>query len=375
MSVKSTRRFVATISLFAVCVGPLAGELDVGMSLSDLMKQDAAWCSSEDGVTAAARILRFQYREGGWPKDINYLKEYAPQEVVEILTNKVKQGGATIDNKSTWGHLLFLAKVYQGFPHPEILESLNRGIDYLLSAQYKNGGWPQFYPYAKDYAVHITFNDGAMLGVMTVMKKIADNDPEFAFVDPAMRERARDSFRRGLECILKAQIVVDGKKTAWCAQHHRRNLRPVDARAYELASISGMESAYLVRFLMEIETPSPELQEAIESAMSWFEASAIKGYKLVETPDPDAPDGFDRKLVKEEGGPTLWARFYDLKTGRPIYVGRNGRKTEDFNEVEQERRTGYAYLGTWPQSLFDKYYPEWKARLSAHENRPSPQGH
>jgi len=335
------------------------------MSFSDLLKKDSAWCVSEDGVTAAARILRFQYREGGWPKDINYLKEYTPQEVVDILKDKVKNGGATIDNKATWGHILFLARVYQGFPHPQILDSLNRGIDYLLQAQYKNGGWPQFYPYAKDYAVHITYNDGAMLGVMTIMKKIADNDPEFAFVDDDMRERAIDSYKRGLDCILETQVVVDGEKTVWCAQHHRRNLHPVGARSFELPSLSGMESAYLVRFLMEIENPSPEVQDAIESAMRWFEKSAIKGYKLVETPDPDSEDGFDRRLVKEDGGPTLWARFYDIDTNRPFYVGRNGKKEWDYNEIEQERRTGYAYLGTWPQSLFDKYYPEWKARLAA----------
>jgi PelA/Pel-15E family pectate lyase len=344
-------------------VVPLMAELDVGMSLSDLLAKDHAWCASEDGVTAAARILRFQYREGGWPKDINYLKEYTPQEVVETLTQRVKQGGATIDNKSTWGHLLFLAKVYRGFPHPDILESMNRAIAYLLTAQYKNGGWPQFYPNAKDYSVHITYNDGAMVGVMTVMKKIAAGDPDFDFVDADMRERAKDSFRRGLQCILDTQIVVDGRKTAWCAQHHRRNLRPVSARSYEPASISGMESAYLVRFLMEIKDPPPELQDAIESAMRWFESATIKGRKLVDTPDPGAPDGFDRRLVEAEDGPALWARFYDIQTNAPIYIGRDGRRKVEYNDIEQERRTGYAYLGTWPQSLFEKYYPEWKALI------------
>jgi PelA/Pel-15E family pectate lyase len=335
------------------------------MTLSELLKKDLEWCGSEDGVMAAARLLRFQYREGGWPKDIDYLKEYTPQEIVDLLKERVKNGGATIDNKATWGHILFLARVYRGFPHPEILDSLNRGLDYLLRAQYGNGGWPQFHPYAKaDYAVHITYNDGAMLGVMQIMKMIADNDPTFAFVSADVREKAVDAYRRGLECILESQIEVDGVKTAWCAQHHRRNLRPVAARSFELASISGMESAYLVRFLMEIDDPSPEVQECIESAMRWFERSAIKGYQLVETPNPEAPDGFDRVLVEKEGGPMLWARFYDIETNRPFYVGRDGKKRWDYNEIEMERRTGYSYLGTWPQSLFDKYYPEWKERLN-----------
>lgn len=356
------------VLLFLILGLSLRAELDLEMSLSDLLKKDLDWCGSEEGVMAAARLIRFQYREGGWPKDVDYLKEYTPQELVEILREKVDHGGATIDNKSTWGHILFLARVYRGFPHPDILACLNKGLDYLLRAQYGNGGWPQFYPYAKeDYAVHITYNDGAMLGVMQIMKMIAENDPTFAFVSDEMRARATDSFKRGLECILKTQIVVDGVKTAWCAQHHRRNLRPVGARSFELPSNSGMESAYLVRFLMEVPNPSPELRDAIESAMRWFERSAIKGYQLVETPNPDSPDGFNRVLVEGEGGPTLWARFYDIETNRPFYVGRDGKKKWDYNEIEMERRTGYAYLGTWPQSLFDKYYPEWKARLIKEE--------
>jgi PelA/Pel-15E family pectate lyase len=124
-----------------------------------------------------------------------------------------------------------------------------------------------------------------------------------------------------------------------------------------------MESVDILRFLMTIEDPSADLKNAIESAMQWFEKSAIKGYQLVETPDPDSPEGFDRRLVSREGGPTLWARFYDIQTNRPFYVGRNGRKQWDYNEIERERRTGYSYLGTWPQRLFDTYYPEWKARF------------
>jgi len=28
-------------------------------------------------------------------------------------------------------------------------------------------------------------------------------------------------------------------------------------------------------------------------------------------------------------------------------------------EIEVERRTGYAWYGTWPQKLIDKKYPAW----------------
>ena len=38
-------------------------------------------------------------------------------------------------------------------------EGFNRELDYLLSGQYDNGGWSQFWPDNEGYEVHITFND------------------------------------------------------------------------------------------------------------------------------------------------------------------------------------------------------------------------
>jgi hypothetical protein len=34
-------------------------------------------------------------------------------------------------------------------------------------------------------------------------------------------------------------------------------------------------------------------------------------------------------------------------------------------EIEQERRNGYSWLGYWPQTLLEKDYPAWKAKLAA----------
>ena len=40
----------------------------------------------------------------------------------------------------------------------------------------------------------------------------------YPFVDDQLRKRCREAVARGISCILKCQIVVKGKKTAWCAQ-------------------------------------------------------------------------------------------------------------------------------------------------------------
>ena len=58
----------------------------------------------------------------------------------------------------------------------------------------------------------------------------------------------------------------------------------------------------------------------------------------------------------------LWARFYELETNRPIFIGRDKVIRDDFNEIERERRTGYNYLSDWPATLLAKDYPRWRAK-------------
>ena len=43
----------------------------------------------------------------------------------------------------------YLARVYNGTGYERFKESFLRGIDYLLEAQYDNGGWPQYYPLSR----------------------------------------------------------------------------------------------------------------------------------------------------------------------------------------------------------------------------------
>ena len=64
------------------------------------------------------------------------------------------------------------------------------------------------------------------------------------------RAEARQAFDRGIQCILKCQIKVGGKRTAWCAQHDEIDFRPRRARSYELPSLSGAESVGIVPSLL-----------------------------------------------------------------------------------------------------------------------------
>jgi PelA/Pel-15E family pectate lyase len=151
---------------------------------------------------------------------------------------------------------------------------------------------------------------------------------------------------------------VNGQLTAWCAQYNHVTLQPEMARKFELVSISGSESVGITRFLMRLPNPSASVQKAIHAAITWFEKVKITGYKYGDVTAPEQPNGRDR-IIQPDATSTIWARFYEIGTNRPFFSGRNSEKKYDLKEIENERRTGYAWYGVWPQKLVQVDYPAW----------------
>jgi PelA/Pel-15E family pectate lyase len=301
-----------------------------------LQDKPEAWYTSAEALRVADNMILYQRDSGGWPKNIDLAKPLDEKARAALLTQK-KEIDSTIDNGATYTQLSFLARVYTAQRQERHRESFLKGLDYLLKAQYPNGGWPQFYPNLHGYYKHITFNDNAMIGVMKLLRDVAAKKPAYAFVDEDRRAHATKAVDKGIECILKTQIVVNGRRTVWCAQHDEVTLAPAPARAYELVSLSGGESVEIVRFLMSIKDPSPAVVEAIESSIAWFEQSRLK-------------DG------------STWARFYEIGNNRPIFVGRDGVVKYDLSQIEEERRTGYAWYVDWPAKLLNHDYPAWQKK-------------
>jgi len=199
-----------------------------------------------------------------------------------------------------------------------------------------------------------------MVSVLTLLRDAAEGKAPSAFVDPARRTRAAAAVERGLACILRTQVKQGGRLTAWCAQHDETTFAPAWARKFEPASLSGAESVGIVRYLMTVKDPSPDVVAAIEGAVAWLESVKVTGLRIDETPGTDGKR--DRHVVADPAAPALWARFYELETNRPIYLGRDKVVHYDLNEIERERRGGYGYLGTWPAQLLAKDYPLWRTQ-------------
>ncbi|GAA4443042.1 pectate lyase [Pontibacter saemangeumensis] len=330
-----------------------------------LLQQEQDWYSSAEAIRIADNLLLYQRANGGWHKNTDMATVLSDEKKEALASAAEKRGASTIDNSATFTQMEYLARVYQGTGQEKYKESFLRGMDYLLEAQYANGGWPQFYPVRKGYYEHITFNDGAMIGVMRLLRDVAHQKNPYTFVDDARRSRAAEAIEKGLDVILQAQIKAGGRLTAWCAQHDRVDLTPQKARAYELPSISGGESAAIVKYLMEIENPGPEIIRAVESAVSWFERVKIMGIRLERVKEPVLHKGYDVVVVEDPAAPPLWARFYEIGTNRPMFVGRDGIVREALSGIEQERRAGYSWYVNSPQELLEKDFPAWKQKWVA----------
>lgn len=316
------------------------------------LRKPPEWFRSNDGKRVGESILSWQSERGDWPKNTN--------TTVKFEGDRAKLKG-TFDNGATIPELRFLAQAFSATKEGKYEKAFLRGLDHVLAAQYANGGWPQSSPVGKGYDRHITFNDQCMINIMNFVRDVSW-DETFSFVDAERRQKARRSFDKGIECILKCQIRADGKLTAWCAQHDEVDFSPRPARTFELASFSGGESAGIVRFLMTLEKPNREVVEAVDAAVKWFEAVKLTGIKEVLVDDPNAPKGKDKRVVEDPNAPPIWARFYDLKTMKPIFVDRDGAPKAKLSEIGYERRNGYAWLGTWPAAVL-KEYPAWRKRV------------
>jgi PelA/Pel-15E family pectate lyase len=347
MNTRSTiaLHLIAVLALLCTCI--LTPKVQAAaMTVREALHQSDTWFRSDEGRTALDNVLSHQSLHGGWPKNQN--------STAKSFSGERKSIKGTFDNGATTGELRLLARALAVTNDVRYHTAFLKGFDHILAAQYTNGGWPQYSPPpAKSYHRHITFNDDSMRRLLEFLRDVA-SATNFAFVPADKREAAMLSFNRGIDCILKCQVRVDGRLTVWCAQHDEITLEPRPARTYELASLSGSESAGLLLLLMSLEQPSPAVIRAVHAGAQWYQTNKLNGIREMKA------DG-DKKIVRDATAPALWARFYEIDTGRPIFSGRDGVRKYDYVEIEKERRKGYSWYGTRGTEVL-AHYESWRQR-------------
>jgi len=130
----------------------------------------------------------------------------------------------------------------------------------------------------------------------------------------------------------------------------------------------------VVEYLIGYENPEPRIQEAIQSAVKWFDDAKLKGIRIERRP-LEKPYRVSQRIVtvdvvevKDPAAPPIWARFYDLEKMRPLFVQRTGEILERFDQIVQERRDGYDWYGYWPAEMLKEKYPAWQKKWAPGHN-------
>lgn len=354
------------------------------------IEHPAEWYASDEALKIAHNVVTYQVPDGGWSKNIDMIAgPRAPGDLYDADNlNRFPDSAdfdkpvdpnwhyiATLDNDSTWMQIVFLARVTTALLAAQreadaapFRASVERGVEYLLRSQYPNGGWPQVWPLEGGYHDAITVNDDAMLHAVEILQAVATRSADYAFLPASLARRAGPAAQRGIDCLLRLQIVEHGVKTAWAQQYDALTLAPTSARNYEMASLCSDESFPIVKFLMQLPDPTLAEVQAVHAAAGWFTRVEIFGHRFGSgdfRADRASPEG--RKLVAVVGAGPIWSRYYQIGTDEPIFGDRDKTIHDDVNELSRERRNGYSWFNSEGVPLLAEY-KTWAQAHSAPAN-------
>jgi PelA/Pel-15E family pectate lyase len=285
----------------------------------------------------AQTLVRGQYCSGGW----DYYIEFDAQKRTSFpyRTNgncdaraTASQRPSTLDDNVTQAAVRLLMRTDSAlyFEDAPIHEAARFALDSLVRAQYPNGAWPQRYaqfPDAKafpvkrasypdswprtwpgsNYQSHYTFNDNSIVDAIDAMLEAARvyNEPRY------MR-----AAQQGGDFILLAQMPEP--QPGW-AQQYDAEMHPAWARRFEPPSITGGEARSIMKALLLLyrETGNRKYLEPLPRALAYYQRSIL--------PETDKPSEARSRACPQRT--PCAARFYELKTNRPLYITKGTRVT------------------------------------------------
>lgn len=330
--------------------------------------KDYARYTPEEVTAIADNILLLQHDNGGWIENCDPARILSAEDRAAALTEKASPD-FSFDNRNIYTQVAYLMAAYERTGRADYREAALKGLDLILSQQMTAcGGWPHTVPPKTSYHPKLTIADEVTSGNLHLLRRIHERQAPFAAIDDARQVRVTSALTAGDACLLRLQVRQNGQLTGWAGQYDQTTLEPSGGRSFELPAIVSQETVEVVRYLMTISDPSPEVAASIEGAIAWLKRSQITGQRL-ETVTLPAPVKYDyhtattdRRLVADPSAPPLWARFYDLNDNSVVLANRDGIRVKTYADIHPERRSGYSWYGDWPAELLAKDYPAWKAR-------------
>jgi PelA/Pel-15E family pectate lyase len=315
----------------------------VGLAFLEVWEATGDRYYLEAARSAAHAMVKGQMCSGGW----DYTTELDPAKRKNYRyrsdgdccegASGTRRNMTNLDNNTAQSVLRMLIRVDRAlnFEDSQIHEAVLYALDGLMRAQYPNGAWPQRYEKFPDpnlfpvkpadypdtwsrtwpgyiFYPYYTFNDDVIVNMMDVMLEAARiyKEPRYQ----ASAEKAGDF-------IILAQMP--DPQPAW-AQQYDANMHPAWARSVEPAAVTGRESVSIMRGLILLYSET--------------------GKKKYLEPIPRAVDYLKRSSWLRDGRAVI-ARFYELKTNRPLYMTKGTRIYGPRSAGHVSKKTGLPFDG------------------------------
>lgn len=305
------------------------GTPTVGMAFMDAYDATRDRYYLEAAVESARALVRGQLQSGGWDYHIEFDPNQRQKYAYRCDGRTDGRNTTTLDDDTTQAALRLLIRVDSALESGDapIHEAMQYGLDALLKAQYPNGAWPQRYSafpdprrfpvkqasYPEtwsrthpnsDYSGYYTLNDNILADTVETLLYAWETRRE---------ERYRAAAMKAGEFLLLAQMP--DPQPAW-AQQYDVDMHPAWARNFEPPAITGNESQGVIRTLLALyaKTQDGRYLKSAGRALEYLKNCRLPGGKL--------------------------ARFYELKTNRPLYFTRSYELTYRDSDVP----THYAFV-------------------------------
>ncbi len=317
----------------------------VGMAFVNLYDATGDPQFLDAAMATADALRRGQMQSGGWQASVEFDADRRKRWAYRTNTsNRRAKDQSSLDDNKTQSALQFLIRLDQAlqFKDATIHEMTLFGLDGLLErGQFSGGGfpqvwtstrpegtdtprrqagypksWPRLYPGHQEYWYRYTLNDHLASDVMDVLL-LADH----VYHDSRYRNAA---IRLG-DSLLDAQMP--SPQPAW-AQQYNVEMQPIWARKFEPPAISSSESFSVIDTLMQLyrHTGNRKYLEPIPRALDYLKTCELSDGRV--------------------------ARFYELKTNRPLYFTRDYSLTYDDSDMP----THYGFqLGSKVDQLRKRY--------------------
>jgi len=309
-----------------------------------------------DGAQQAAEALAFgQLRAGGWTNSIDCQGMSKGWDYSG--GRKRREGNCSLDDGQTQSAILLLVQVDEAleFKHAKIHQAALTALNALLAAQFPNGAFPQVWtkPVVAQPVVKANF-PGYDWRTEGRIKNYWDlytlNDNVAGYVAATLIEAHRvyggQRYMKSLAALGDFLILAQmpEPQPAW-AQQYNYKMQPVWARRFEPPGISGDESQEAIETLFAIykATGDDKYLQPVPAALAYLKRSELPGGRL--------------------------ARYYELKTNRPLYMSRRGRQYSlTYSDANLPKH--YAFKTTSHVAALEEKYKQLKHGKRAAKQPP-----